>query len=105
MAILELAVEDWYGLWEIRYDVARSLNREPDEIFRDELQIRLAAMLSQGLLDAAIWSEATPRPMSADQMRHLSTDSGFWASPADSEGDEQVRVAATEAGRKAYFQK
>jgi len=102
-AILEFAVEDWYGLWEIYYQVARALSRDLDETLRDELRSQLATMISLGQLEAAIWSEAKPRPLSADQMRDLSTDSDWWGSPADSDGDEQLRVAATEAGHKAYF--
>jgi hypothetical protein len=101
--ILELGVEDWYGLWEIYNDVARAANVVPDVTFRHQLRNQLAAMIDRDLLKAAMWSYDPPRRLTADELRNVPTDSEFWGSPQESSADEQLRVTATDVGRKAYF--
>ncbi len=100
-SILDLAVDDWYGLWEILHTAARALNSSRDDAFRDELRDRLADMMTRELIEAQIWSEAKPRAWSADEMRTLGADSLLWAPP--SESPEELRIGATEAGNQAYF--
>ena len=101
--ILELGVEDWTGLWHIYHDVARATSALLDTKYRDELRHQLAAMIDAGLIEAAIWSYDPPKRITADHVRKLPTDSELWKSPQESKADEQLRIAATELGRKAYF--
>jgi hypothetical protein len=100
-AILDLATEDWYGLWEIYNHVARELGRTADMTLREELRRKLGDMLAGGLLDAAIWSEGPPRTVSPDTVRALPIDSELWGSPENSV--EQLRITATDAGDRQYF--
>ena len=103
--ILELAIEDWYGLWEIANDAARAVGAAPGTRFREMLRSQLATMIDRGLLEAAIWSDEAPKAISAPDVRNLAVDSELWKSPDKSSIDEQLRVSATEAGRKEYFGK
>jgi hypothetical protein len=102
-AILEFAVEDWYGLWELYHDVARSVGATPGMSFRAQLVRQLAAMIDRGLLEAAIWTQGPPRSLSAEDVRAVSDDSELWKSPGESTVDEQMRISATDAGRRLYF--
>jgi hypothetical protein len=101
--ILELGVEDWFGLWEVCIDVAREVQAVPDETFRHQLRNQLAVMIDRGLLEAAIWTYEAPKRMTADDVRKLTTDSELWKSPQESSVEEQLRVTATDRGRRKYF--
>lgn len=101
--ILELAVEDWSGLWEIYHDVAAAIGAVLSEAFRKQLLLEIADMIDTGLLEGAIWSYDPPKRLSADEVRQLSVDSEFWKSPDQSRLDEQIRISATELGRRHYF--
>jgi hypothetical protein len=102
-AILELAAEDWYGLWELE-SAARDATGEADENrLRFLVREQIAEMIAQGLLDGAIWSESPARAITSQEVAALPLDSEFWLSPMSSSSDEQMRIAATEEGRQAYF--
>jgi hypothetical protein len=113
MAILEDCVEDWYGLWEIYANVAERIGANPaaawsneiaaEPAFCTQLRNEIARLLDDGLLDAAIWTYEAPQPLSADDLRNLRLDSVLWKSPALTDADEQLRVAATDLGRARYF--
>jgi hypothetical protein len=103
--ILELCVEDWTGLWHIAADAAKAVNARQDAMFRDAIRNQLAEMVAREFLQAAMWSYEAPRPMTADEIRWLPLDSELWKPPLDSSVDEQIRLAATDAGTRLYFGK
>jgi len=103
-AILDVATEDWYGLWEIYDHAALVLHRAAGKTLREELRRQLRAMMARGLLEAAIWTEGPPRAVSPDEVRFLPIDSELWGSPMNLHSVEQLRITATEAGDRLYFE-
>lgn len=101
--ILELGVEDWYGLWELSDEVAKSVGANPDVEFRKQLREKLVELMDRGLLEAAMWSHDPPKPLTPQDVRDLALDSKFWESPIDSPSPDQVRVAATAMGSREYY--
>ena len=101
--ILDICTDDWYGLWEILDHVAQATHAMPDAAFRDELRDQLVGMIDRGWLDAAVWSYESPRPVTADELREMPPDSELWKYPVDSTSDEQLRLAATDSGRRVYL--
>lgn len=100
-AILDRAVEDWCGLWEIESAVRSALGRTDDPTLRRDLRERLATMMDDGLVKAAQWSEGAPEPMTADEVRELDDDSPMWRPPGES--SIEVRLTATDEGDRKYF--
>jgi hypothetical protein len=47
-AILELGVEDYFGLWELQYNVAREVKAPADRVFRERLRNQLIEMVDRG---------------------------------------------------------
>lgn len=102
-AILDLCSDDWYGLWEIYFTVARAIGVDPDERLRSRILAEIGRLMDEGLLDTEIWSEeAAPRGLSSKEVRLLPLDSDLWGSPANT--TEQLRVACNDAGRDYYFE-
>lgn len=102
-AILELAAEDWYGLWELESAARRVTDETNRDRVRELIREQIVEMMQLGLLDVAVWSESPPRQIESDEVAGLALDSEFWSSPMDSSSNQQMRIAATEQGRQAYF--
>jgi hypothetical protein len=101
--ILELCVEDWFGLWEIAAYVARALREDLTSGLREAIRDEIAEMASRGWLEASIWSNGPPRPMDVSALEALDADSELWKPPMESKLDEELRVAASDAGAELYF--
>lgn len=104
-AVLELAAEDWYGLWELEGAARRAAGESDVERLRMIVRGQIAKMMDEGLVEVAVWSEAPPRPVDRLELEALPLDSDFWRSPVYTDSNEQMRIAATREGREAYFKR
>lgn len=101
-SILDMAVDDFTGLWEIAWR-ARSLMPEAGE---EEIQLTATQqardLVEQDLLALFRGVSFTGEEvqLSRDESLTAVSDRGEWAPPEA--GAVHLRVAATEAGEKAY---
>ena len=102
-ALLDLVVDDSYGLWE----VGERLKQMHPDITVAEV-IRLAQTTAMQLLQGglvSVWSQASPgseeSPLAAEEAKAQLGERENWEWPSTSR--PMVRLLATEAGEHAYF--
>jgi hypothetical protein len=98
-AIMDLAVDDYTGLWELRWRAATLFPDNTEEAERDarEEAERLVAEGLLALYDVAAGGEPAPIPTAAALATIRNPDA--WAEPTEA---HELRVAATPEGEKAY---
>jgi hypothetical protein len=102
-AVLRVAVDDWWGLWELLPEIRAALPPENrDDLASAQEVVRL--MLSEGLIRLYVREGPIGKPLIVEPPLSdaLLQDEASWAVP-DAE-TTQTLVAATEVGQKAYFE-
>lgn len=94
--ILDLAVEDAIGLWEIAW---RSRESHPGPT-RDELVGVTLEMVREGLVEVVSSSDERHALSDADAAAEVRDDVN-WAEPQS--GADHVRIVATAKGERAYY--
>lgn len=99
--ILELAVEDLYGLWELVWRAKRRYPETSDSDVRAIVQDSVRRLLGEGLISlyrrAAEDNFAAVSPRSAES---ILTDPRNWDEPRSD--PLEFRVGATEQGKRQY---
>jgi len=102
--ILELSTEDYYGLWEVRWEIERLFpNARGDEVL-ERSRRAVQTLLRLGLI--AVFSgemkDNDMLPVDDVRLQEILTSAQSWDQP--SPGNEQLAIAATEAGERAYLE-
>jgi hypothetical protein len=101
LAILDLAVEDWYGLWEIAGHVPDHEPSSATALPREELVRALRELLAGGLVELAVRSGPDSEPHVTDMSSAPDLDQAkLWQVPTVS--GPQYLVGATPARERVY---
>lgn len=100
-AILDLATEDAYGLWEILPAIAALGPAADLSDVRNRTRRTVQALVSRGWLRVELTAQDQTKEIHpGPELENILADPAFWA--AQGTGTE-VRVVATEEGEAAYF--
>lgn len=94
-AILDLTVEDYYGLWELCWR-AHTLWPGAGDALDAAVRSEVEAMIDEELLEAFELPDETP--LSLEKARRALHDDASW----DPTSDTGIRVSATDVGENAY---
>lgn len=102
-AVLTVAVDDWWGLWELLPDIRAALSAQDQVSDLAGAQEVVRQMLSEGLIRLYVRDGPVGKPLIVEPPLSdvLLEDESSWAVPTA--GATQTLVAATEAGEEAYF--
>jgi len=100
-AVLELGVEDAYGLWEVLWKLQPQATTEAGAPARAIAADAVASLLNKGLLVVQLEHNDTSTIVSGMDAQRLLENASSWTEPLAGEG--AVRVVATPAGRDAYY--
>jgi hypothetical protein len=101
-AILRVAVDDYWGMWELLPEIRAALPASSASLLNDAREI-VRQMLSEGLLRLVVRDGPLGDPIAAEPPLTdlLIEDDRTWVAP--DEGRTQVLVCATRAGESAYY--
>jgi hypothetical protein len=102
--ILELTVEDMYGLWEVVWGLRNLLPDRTDLELRDLAKSSIIGLLRKSwiALYSRIGAAGEERPVPGDQVESLLSVEDDWREP--SSNSLQILVGATEEGIREYYQ-
>jgi hypothetical protein len=102
-AVLKVAVDDWWGLWELLPDIRAALSAQDQGSDLASAQKVVRQMLSEGLIRLYVRDGPIGKPLIVEPPLSdlLLEGEGSWAAPTA--GAAETLVAATEAGEEAYF--
>ena len=98
-AVMDLAVDDHTGLWELRWRMA-SLFPDDADLARDVVGRLSAGLIAEGLIELHEQCGGDdPARIPTGAALELLADPDAWDAPGP---DRELTVAATEAGLQAY---
>src|SRR5690349_7493420 len=94
-AVLELALEDLYGLWEVVWRFRQLYPEAPDQLLQKWAADAVGRLSKQGLIDIFHMNvpAAERYPLTQKEVDELLSASGIWSPP--SEQIDEYRVGAT----------
>ena len=102
LLVLDLATEDYTGLWEFSWRAHARAKENVEEISDEELRETVSELLDAGLValyrGAAFGGEEVI--LTPEEARLLVTDVAMWSPPAP--GVAHIRAAATGKGEEWY---
>jgi len=99
--ILELAVEDFYGLWELVWRLQTRESGLSRERAVQAARSALAALHEQDLVELYRGTKGDPLPIRAADVPALLAEETSWEEPK--EGTGTLLVGATQKGEEAYY--
>lgn len=101
-SILRVAVDDWWGLWEVA-PAMRSYLPEPYRVDQPFARRAVEGLIEKGMLSVYLRNGpvGTPILIEPPMATGLVRDPASWEVPKP--GDTQTLIAATDAGASAYY--
>ena len=101
--LLWAAVDDWTGLWEATWSIQTTWPEMTGSPAQKTAHSLLKELLSKGLVYVCFFDESTnsERPVTVSEALELLNVVENWQAPSSSEN--QIRFAATEAGKGELY--
>ncbi len=99
--VLDLATEDYYGLWEL-WNTLRARRTPSDPVrLREALDAIVRSMLADGLIELAVGStfDGEESRLDNDQASAAIGDPRNWVMP---DAPSRIKLVATPSGQRAY---
>lgn len=101
--ILETAVEDFYGLWEVVWGLHNLLPDSGESGLRSVAEREIRELLAKGWVSLfrRNGAEGEERPLPPDEVESAVLDQKNWEEPKAN--SMQILIGATEEGERVYY--